>query len=128
MPTDHSRPSYPASVRRIRAEEDATLILSIDEMAERMPEILKTFAGNPYALIAITDHNGNPALVVQSFEAWLYMNDQADALETLEFIADPEAMAALRRAEADIAAGNLIPGDVVVQTLVDEGLLDPELI
>ena len=40
-------------------------------------------------------------------------------------MADPEAMAAIRRSEADIAAGNLIPGDVVIQKLVEEGLLNP---
>lgn len=50
---------------------------------------------------------GKPAAVVMSadeFESWQ---------ETLEILADPKALAAIRRAEKDIAAGRVLPWEEV---------------
>ena len=50
---------------------------------------------------------GKPAAVVMSadeFESWQ---------ETLEILADPRALAAIRRAEKDIAAGRVLPWEEV---------------
>ena len=50
---------------------------------------------------------GKPAAVVMSadeFESWQ---------ETLEILADPKAVAAIRRAEKDIAAGRVLPWEEV---------------
>ena len=50
---------------------------------------------------------GKPAAVVMSadeFESWQ---------ETLELLADPKALAAIRRAEKDIAAGRVLPWEEV---------------
>ena len=98
--------------------------LAIDEVAKFLPALRKTLSANPDAVVAITDH-GKPVMALLSWEAWLEVEDEAATLETLELMANPEVMASIRRSEADIAAGNLIPGDVVIQKLVDEGLLDP---
>lgn len=50
---------------------------------------------------------GKPAAVVMSadeFESWQ---------ETLEILADPKALAAIRRAEKDIASGRVLPWEEV---------------
>jgi prevent-host-death family protein len=61
---------------------------------------------NVHEHITIT-RQGKPAAVVMSadeFESWQ---------ETLEILADPKAMAAIRRAEKDIKAGRVRPWEEV---------------
>ena len=94
------------------------------ELGQLLPGLCEQLSGHPDGVVAIT-LDGKPVMALLSWEAWLEVEDEAATLETLELMADPEVMASIRRSEANIAAGNLIPGDVVIQKLVEEGLLDP---
>ena len=53
----------------------------------------------------VVTRNGEPAAVLIS------PDDLESLEETLALLADPEAMADLREAEADVAAGRVIEGD-----------------
>ena len=98
-----------------------------DEVAELLPSLQKILAGNPDAVVAITNC-GKPVMALVSWESWEDTEDLAAGMETLEIMANPKAMAALRESQAGIDADNLIPGDVALQELVAEGLIDAEQI
>lgn len=98
----------------------------VEDVARLLPGLRKTLASNPDAVVAITD-GGEPALALLSWESWQELEDMAATAETMEILMDAEAMAALRQDQADFAAGtaDTIPGDVAMQQLVADGLIDP---
>ena len=91
------------------------------------PVCKKTLAANSDAVVAITS-NGKPVMALVPWETWQETEDMAAALETLEVLADPDTMAAIKQAEAGIASGKLISGDPALQQLSAEGLIDPDRI
>ena len=101
----------------------ANRTVPISELAQSLPVLRKTLNAAPDAVVAVTDH-GKPALALLSWDAWQELEEMAAAMESLEIMADPATMAELRQAEADIAAGNLIPGEVAMQQFIAEGLID----
>lgn len=96
--------------------------LPVEQAAQQLPALCKSLGDNPDAVIAVTI-NGRPALALMPWESWLETEDLAASMETLEIMADPKAAAALLQAKAGKA--EYIPGDVAMQRLVDQGLVDP---
>lgn len=105
--------------------DTTTQALAITEVAQCLPSLHKSIAANPDAVVAVTDH-GKPVMALISWETWLELEDAAATMETLEIMANPEIMDALRRSEAEIAAGNLIAEEDVLKRLVADGLIDPD--
>ena len=97
----------------------------MDQVGRILPDLEKSLADNPDAVIAITAQ-GKPVLALISWESWLDMEDAAATMETLEIMANPEIMAALRQSEAEIAGGDTVPWEEVRQQLVADGLIDPD--
>ncbi len=80
---------------------DTTLPLA--EIKKRLSEIVDRVEEN-HERVVLT-RNGRPAAVILS-------PDDLEALEeTLDILSDPEAMQAIREAEADLAAGRFITGE-----------------
>ena len=100
-------------------------LVPMDQVAGILPDLEKSLVDNPDGVIAITAQ-GKPVLALISWESWLDMEDAAATMETLEIMANPEIMAALRQSEAEITAGNLIAEDDVLKRLVADGLIDPD--
>ena len=96
----------------------------VDQLAELLPSLQKLLNANPDAVVAITYH-GKPVMALLSWESWEDSEDLATAMETLEVLADPNIMDALRQAEVDIAAGNVTPWKDVREQLIAEGLINP---
>lgn len=108
----------------IKHEIDVTdLAMPIDEVARCLPKLQKALADNPDGTIFITDQD-RTTMVLVSWDGWQVM---ADIVESMEVLGDKEAMAALLQAKADHAAGTAeyIPGEVAMQRLVDQGVIDP---
>ena len=101
----------------------ANRTVPISELAQSLPVLRKTLNAAPDAVVAVTDH-GKPTLALLSWDAWQELEEMAAAMESLEIMDNPATMAKLRQAEADIAAGNLIPGEVAMQQFIAEGLID----
>lgn len=70
----------------------------VDEIAEKQEHIVITKQGRPKAVVMSSDE----------FESWQ---------ETLEIMADPEAMASIKRGLRDIKAGRVTPYDEVRKRL-----------
>ena len=100
------------------------LAMPIEEVARCLPKLQQALADNPDGTIFITDQEDRTTMVLVSWDGWQFM---AGIAETLEVMADKEAMAALLQAKADHAAGTAeyIPGAVAMQRLADKGVLDP---
>lgn len=98
--------------------------LPMDQVAGILPDLEKSLADNPDAVIAITAQ-GKPVLALISWESWLDMEDAAATMETLEIMANPEIMAALRQSEGG-EDGDAVPWEEVRQQLVADGLIDPD--
>lgn len=96
----------------------------MDQVAGILPDLEKSLVDNPDAVIAITVQ-GKPALALISWESWLDMEDAAATMETLEIMANPEIMAALRESAAD-EGGDAVPWEEVRQQLVADGLIAPD--
>lgn len=80
---------------------DTTLPLA--EIKKRLSEIVDRVEEN-HERVVLT-RNGRPAAVILS-------PDDLEALEeTLDILSDPEAMRAIREAEADLAAGRFTTGE-----------------
>lgn len=98
----------------------------MEQAAKQLPALCQSLAGNPDAVVAVTNH-GQPAFALISWESWQELEDMAATLETLEILADSKTSAALRQARTDLAdaSSDTIPGEVVMQQLIEDGLLDP---
>ena len=94
------------------------------KLGELLPGLCEQLSGDPDGVVAIT-RNGKPVLALISWESWLDTEDLAAGMETLEILMDPKAREVLLRNGSTPDAADTIPGDVVIQKLVDEGLLDP---
>ena len=96
------------SVYNIRMSENLRLerttgVAALSEARERLSEIVEEVAATGGEFL-ITKH-GRPTAVLLS-------NDGYESLiETLNILSDNDAMAAIREAEADLAAGDLIDLD-----------------
>ena len=99
-------------------------LVPVDKLAEQLPDLQKTLAANPDAVVAIT-YRGKPVMALLSWDSWEDTEDHAAVMETLGIVADTEKMAALRQSKAEADVGNLIPGDVALQQLIAKGLIDP---
>lgn len=75
--------------------------IPLAEVKDRLSEVVETIR-RQHGRVVITKH-GHPAAVLLSTE------DLASLEETLEILSDPELMAAIREAEADVAAGRTEP-------------------
>ena len=101
-----------------------TQLVPVEDLAELLPGLQKILNANPDAVVAITSQ-GKPVMALLSWGSWEETEDMAATWETLEITADPNAMAALHQSQSkDVDA--LIPGDVAVQQLIAEGLIDEE--
>ncbi|MCY4516030.1 MAG: type II toxin-antitoxin system Phd/YefM family antitoxin [Acidimicrobiaceae bacterium] len=84
--------------------EDRTLTSApLSDVRSRLSEIVEEAASTGSDFV-ITRH-GRPAAVIVGHDEYESM------IETLNILSDPEAMAAIAEAEADIAAGELIELD-----------------
>lgn len=101
-----------------------TQLVPVEDLAELLPALQKALNANPDAVIAITSQ-GEPVMALLSWGSWEDTEDMAATWETLEITADPNAMATLRQSQSG-DADTLIPGDVAVQQLITEGLIDEE--
>ena len=99
-----------------------TQLVPVEDLAELLPGLQKVLNANPDAVVAITNQ-GKPVMALLSWESWEDTEDMAAAWETLEVTADPNATAALSQSQSE-GADALIPGDVAVQQLIAEGLID----
>jgi antitoxin YefM len=80
--------------------ERTTGVAALSEARERLSEIIDEVASTGGEFL-ITKH-GRPTAVLLS-------NDEYESLiETLNLLSDDDAMSAIREAEADLAAGDLI--------------------
>ena len=75
----------------------------LTEARNRLSEIVDDVRSTGSEFV-ITKH-GRPSAVVLGYDEY------ASLLETLNILSDPETMAALDEAEADLAAGNLVELD-----------------
>lgn len=75
----------------------------LTEARNRLSEIVDDVRSTGSEFV-ITKH-GRPAAVVLGYDEY------ESLLETLNILSDPETMAALAEAEADLAAGNLVELD-----------------
>ena len=101
-----------------------TQLVPVEDLAELLPALQKILNANPDAVIAITSQ-GKPVMALLSWGSWEDTEDMAATWETLEITADPNAMSTLRQSQSGDADA-LIPGDVAVQQLIAEGLIDEE--
>ena len=99
-------------------------LVPMDQVAGILPDLEKSLVDNPDEVIAITAQ-GKPVLALISWESWLDMEDAAATMETLEIMANPEIMAALRESESG-EGGDTVPWEEVRQQLVADGLIDPD--
>lgn len=84
--------------------EDRTLTsASLSDVRSRLSEIVEEAASTGSDFV-ITRH-GRPAAVIVGHEEYESM------IETLNILSDPETMAAIAEAEADLAAGELVELD-----------------
>ncbi len=80
--------------------------LSVTEARERFTSLSDQFASSPDLTVQVTKH-GRP---VMAMLAW----DTYEAIvETLEVMADPDLMAALRQSAEDLARGNVADWDAI---------------
>jgi prevent-host-death family protein len=76
---------------------------SLADAKNRLSELVAAVQGT-WERVTITK-NGRPAAVLIAPE------DLESLVETLEILSDPEAMAAIRSSEAELAAGELTTGE-----------------
>ena len=79
------------------------LVLPLAEIKKRLSEIVDGVEQR-HDRVLLT-RNGRPAAVILSPE------DLETLEETLDILSDPKAMRDIRRAEAEIEAGNVVSGD-----------------
>ena len=85
--------------------------VTMTEMRARLSALSRRLREHPEeGVVAVTDR-GKPALAVLSWEQYEGLR------ETMEILADPELMAALRRGEKDIEEGRTFSTDEVVKEL-----------
>lgn len=101
-----------------------TQLVPVEDLAKLLPDLQKILKANPDAIVAITSQ-GKPVMALLSWESWEDTEDMAATWETLEITADPNAMTTLRQSQSE-GADALIPGDVAVQRLIAEGLIDED--
>ncbi len=111
----------------ITDNERVAQLVPIEELAERLPALQKILADDPDAVVAITKH-GKPLMALLPWDSWEDTEDQAAMMETLEIMADPNAMAAIRQSQASPDLSHYIPEEVVLQQLRDKGLIDGDQI
>ena len=99
-----------------------TQLVPVEDLAELLPCLQKILNANPDAVVAITNQ-GKPVMALLSWGSWEDTEDMAATWETLEITADPKATTALSHSQSE-GADDLIPGDVAVQQLIAEGLID----
>lgn len=102
--------------------EVTEIAMPVDEVAKSLRALQKAPAENPDGTIFITDQE-ETTMVLLSWEAW---QEMAGLMETLEVLADPEAMAAIKRAKANAVASNAIPWESVKEQLVAERGIEPD--
>jgi prevent-host-death family protein len=78
-------------------------VLPLAEIKKRLSEIVDRVEGH-HERVVLT-RNGRPAAVIMS------PDDLESLEETLAILSDPEALAAIREAEEDLAAGRFITGE-----------------
>ena len=98
-------------------------VVPVDGVAELLPGLQKILDANPDAVVAITNQ-GKPVMALLPWESWEDTEDLAASMETLEILADPDAAAAIRQAEADVTGSNVVPWEEVQERLIADGLLD----
>ena len=99
-------------------------LVPVEDLAKLLPDLQKILKANPDAIVAITSQ-GKPVMALLPWESWEDTEDMAATWETLEITADPNAMATLRQSQSE-GADALIPGDIAVQRLIAEGLIDED--
>lgn len=92
--------------------EELPLADARNRLSELVAEVEKT-----HARVTITKH-GHPVAVLISPE------DLASLEETLDVLSDPEAVAAIREAEAECARGEVVTGEEMVRLMKERQ--DPE--
>ncbi len=100
-------------------------LVSVDQLAELLPGLQKIIEGNPDAVVAITDQ-GKPVMALLSWESWEDTEDLAAGMESLEIMGNAEKSGALRQSRPGADADDLVPGDIVLQQLIDKGLIDAD--
>lgn len=103
-----------------------TQLVPVEDLAKILPALQKMLNDNPDAVVAITSQ-GKPVMALLPWGSWEDTEDMAATWETLEITADPNALATLRQSQST-GADALIPGDVAVQQLIAEGLIDDEVL
>lgn len=78
----------------------STQTLPVTEARARLPQLVKA-ADERFERTIITSH-GKPTAVIMSYEEYEAWE------ETLEVLSDPEAMHAIREADAELAAGKAV--------------------
>lgn len=78
----------------------STQTLPVTEARARLPQLVKA-ADERFERTIITS-NGKPTAVIMSYEEYEAWE------ETLEVLSDPEAMHAIREADAELAAGKAV--------------------
>ena len=102
--------------------EVTEIAMPVDEVAKSLRVLQKALAANPDGAIFITDQE-ETTMVLLSWEAW---QEMAGLMETLEVLADPDAMAAIKRAKANGVSGKAIPWESVKAQLIVERGIDPD--
>ena len=102
--------------------EVTEIAMPIEEVAKSLQVLQKALADNPDGTIFITDQE-ETTMVLLSWEAW---QEMAGLVETLEVLADPNAMTAIKRGKANGVSGNAIPWETVKEQLIAERGIDPD--
>ena len=97
-------------------------LVPVEQLAELIPILQKTLNADPDAVVAITSQ-GKPVMALLSWESWEDTEGMAAAWETLEITLDLKAAASLGQPALE-GADDLIPGDVALRQLINDGLID----
>ena len=107
MPTDSARQPWALPLRR------GTIVAMTVEPLRSVRDHLSEFvdrAEREHERIVVT-RNGRPAAVLLAYD------DLAALEETLDVLSDPEALADIRQAEAEVGRGNVVRGVDAVRAL-----------
>jgi antitoxin YefM len=96
------RPHYPATIVAMTVEPLRTVRDHLSEFVDR--------AEREHERVVVT-RNGRPAAVLIGYD------DLASLEETLDILSDPEALADVRQAEADVARGDVVRGADAIRAL-----------
>ena len=80
--------------------------LSVTEARERFTSLSDQFAASPDLTVQVTKH-GRPVMAMLSWDVY------ESIIETLEIMADPDLMVALRQSAEDLTRGNVVGWDEI---------------